>query len=126
MEVCGDLLTQAEGNNIAWNKAQPAAISLLDHYDSFYARLLEGSNIIFQNTRKVRANFLICGLGVANVISAARNFVPSGTTGIGPHLLGTYGQFTVYVSPDFPANEYVMGYRGTGLFDAGLTNRKVA
>ena len=119
MEVCGDLLAQAGATNTAWSKAQPPAISLLDHYDSFYARLLEGSNIIYQNTRKVQANILVCGLGVAAIISASRNFVPSGNAGVGPYLLGTYGQFTVYVSPDFPANEYVLGYRGTGLFDAG-------
>jgi hypothetical protein len=58
---------------------------------------------------KVTPNFIICGLNVASVIQIMRNFTASGTTGVGPHFLGTLGNFKVYVSPDFAPNEFVEG-----------------
>jgi len=96
-------------------------ISLVDHYDSFTARLIEGSNKILNATRKVRANFMVCGIGVANVIELMRNFEGSGIANVvGPHFLGTLNKnIRVYVAPDYPANEYILGYKGSSMLDAG-------
>lgn len=119
-ELTLDLLGFANaGTPLVWSKTQPIGVSLIDHYDSFNAKLVEGANIIFNATRKVKANFVICGLEVASVIESMRNFTPSGVTAVGPHFLGTLGSLKVYVNPDFPANEFVEGYKGNNMFDAG-------
>lgn len=88
-------------------------------YDSFYTKLVEGANTIFGATRKVQPNFIVCGLEVASVIQVMRNFTPSGAMAIGPHFLGTLGAFKVYVSPDYAANQFVLGYKGSSFMDAG-------
>jgi hypothetical protein len=107
------------GTPLAWSKTITPGISLVDHYDSFAAKLVEGSNQIFQMTRKVKANFMICGLGVANVVEIMRNFTSSGVTSVGPHFLGTLGNLKVFVNPDYPSDEFVLGYKGSNMFDAG-------
>lgn len=64
-------------------------------------------------------NFVVCGLGVATVIETMRNFTPSGVTAVGPHFLGTLGNYKVFVNPDYRENEFVLGYKGSTMFDAG-------
>jgi len=120
LEITFDLLRMAgAGAPVVWSKQQPYGVSVADHYDSFMAKLIEGSNTIFGATKKVQANFAVVGLGVASVMQVMRGFQPSGVTAVGPHLLGTLGQFKVYVSPDFPVNEFVLGYKGASFMDAG-------
>lgn len=119
-ELTLDLLPFANaGTPLTWSKAITPGIALIDHYDSFSAKLIEGGNAIFDATRKVKANFIICGLGVSSVIEAMRNFTGSGITAIGPHFLGTLGAYKVFVNPDYPPNEFVLGYKGSTMFDAG-------
>ena len=107
------------GVPVVWSKTMTPGISLVDHYESFNAKLVEGGNQIFNATRKVKANFMICGLGVANVIEVMRNFQASGVTAVGPHFLGTLGNIKVFVNPDYPFDEFVLGYKGSNMFDAG-------
>lgn len=119
-ELTLDLLDFANaGTPLTWSKALTPGIALVDHYDSFMVKLNEGANTIFDATRKVKANFVICGLDVATVIESMRNFVPSGVTAVGPHFLGTLGNYKVFVNPDYRANEFVLGYKGSTMFDAG-------
>lgn len=119
-ELTLDLLNfAAAANPITWSRAITPGISLVDHYDSFNAALVAGSNDIFNATRKVKANFLVGGLGVASVIEVMRAFTHSGVSAVGPHMLGTLGGLKVFVNPDYPANEFVLGYKGSTMFDAG-------
>lgn len=119
-ELTLDLLEFANaGPDLTWSKSMTPGIALIDHYDSFQAKLVEGQNQIFGATRKVRANFMVCGLGVANVVEIMRNFSSSGITAVGPHFLGTLGSIKVYVNPDYPMNDFVLGYKGANMFDAG-------
>ena len=120
MEIANDIFKMANaGKPITWSKTQPVGVNVLDHYDSFYTKLVEGANTIFGATRKVQPNFIVCGLEVASVIQVMRNFTPSGAMAIGPHFLGTLGAFKVYVSPDYAANQFVLGYKGSSFMDAG-------
>lgn len=120
-ELTTDLCNGAAASVADWNKRAPLGVSLPDHYESFYARLVEGSNKIYDLTHKVRANFIVCGLNVASVIEVMRNFKPSGvSTMVGPYFMGTLGQFKVYVNPDYEPNTYVEGYKGSTLFDSGF------
>lgn len=119
-ELTLDLYNFADaGTPITWSRTITTGIPVMDHYDSFNAKLIEGSNAIFGATRKVKANFMICGLGVANVIELMRKFEASGITAVGPHLLGKLGNINVYVNPDYPADEFILGYKGQNMLDAG-------
>lgn len=119
-ELTLDLLHFANADTpLTWSKSLTPGISLVDHYDSFNSVLVEGANRIFKATRKVKANFMVCGLGVASVIEIMRNFTASGITAVGPHFLGTLGTIKVFVNPDYPDNEFVLGYKGSTMFDAG-------
>lgn len=120
-ELTLDLLKFADaGTPLTWSRSMTQGISLVDHYDSFNAKLVEGANAIFNATRKVKANFMICGIGVASVIEIMRNFTSAGTSNVvGPHYIGTLGNIKVYVNPDYPINEFVLGYKGSNMFDAG-------
>lgn len=122
-ELTRDLYKFADaGAQLTWSKSLTPGIALVDHYDSFMVKLTEGSNQIFNATRKVKANFLICGLNVANVIENMRGFTANGAsvTAIGPHFLGTLQNgMKVYVNPDYDPNVFVEGYKGSSMFDAG-------
>lgn len=122
-ELTMDLYKAADaGAALTWSKALTPGIALVDHYDSFRIKLTEGSNQIFNATRKVKANFVICGLNVATVIESMRGFNANGaaTTAVGPHFLGTLQDgMKVYVNPDFDPNVFVEGYKGSSMFDAG-------
>lgn len=121
MEIANDIFKMANaGKPIVWSKSIVGNISLVDHYDSFYAKLIEGANVIFGATRKIQPNFIVCGLGVLSVIQVMRNFTPSGVQAIGPHFAGTLGAFKVFVSPDYAANQFVLGYKGGSFMDAGM------
>lgn len=121
MELANDVFKMANaGAPITWSKKQPTGVNLVDHYDSFFAKLVEGANVIFGATRKVQPNFMVCGLGVASVVQMMRNFTPSGVAAVGPHFLGTLGQFRVFVTPDYEANQFVLGYKGSSFMDAGM------
>ena len=121
-EITLDLYRIANaGPQVVWSKIQPAGVNLVDHYDSFWNKIVEGSNEIYAATRRARANFMICGLGVDAVVKCMRNFVASeDLTAVGPHFIGTLGgQIKVYVNPNFDANVFVLGYKGTTMLDAG-------
>lgn len=121
MELAGDMFKMAgAGADLTWSKTQPVGVNNIDHYDSFYTKLVEGGNTIFGATRKVQPNFMICGLGVSSIIQVMRNFSPSNAIAIGPHFIGTLGSLKVYVSPDYAPNDFVLGYKGTSFMDAGM------
>lgn len=121
-EITTDLLRIANaGPEIAWSRTQPHGVSQIDHYDSFYAKIVEGSNRIFGATRRCRANWMVCGLGVASVLQVMRNFdAAEDSTAVGPHFIGTLGgNVKCYVNPWYNDNEFVLGYKGPNLMDAG-------
>lgn len=121
-EITLDLYRIANaGPQIAWSRIQPVGVNIVDHYDSFWNKIVEGSNEIYAATRKCRANFMICGLNVDAVLKCMRNFVASeDMTAIGPHFIGTLGgQIKCYVNPNYDPDEFVLGYKGSNMMDAG-------
>ena len=75
-------------------------------------------------------NFLIGGINVDTVLRAVRGFQASGdTTSVGPHFIGTLPSgIKCYVNPNYDADVFVIGYKGTNMMDAGLeyNTKKVA
>lgn len=121
-EITTDLYLIANaGPEVVWSRTQPHGVSQIDHYDSFYAKVVEGSNRIFGATRRCHANFMVCGLGVASVLQVMRNFdAAEDASAVGPHFIGTLGgTIKCYVNPWYGDNEFVLGYKGPNLMDAG-------
>lgn len=121
-EITLDLYRIANaGPEVVWSRIQPVGVNIVDHYDSFWNKLVEGSNTIYAATRRARANFMICGLGVDAVLKTMRNFSASeDLTAVGPHFIGTLGgQIKCYVNPNYDPNVFVLGYKGTSMMDAG-------
>lgn len=125
-EITSDLLKSAFANTnpilapLTWSKTQQWGVSLADHYDGFVATINQGKNNIQAATRKVSATYMVCGLNVATVLSVMRNF--EATTNVspnGPYYYGTLGGMKVYVNPNYPADFYMLGYKGSNMFDAG-------
>lgn len=120
-EITTDLYKIANGGQeIVWSRTQPHGVSMIDHYDSFYAEIVAGSNRIYGATRRAHANFMICGLGVASVLQVMRNFDSANdSTSVGPHYIGSLPGIKVYVNPWYGENDFVLGYKGPNLMDAG-------
>ena len=121
-EIVMDLYSQAgAGPELTWSKTAPVGVNLLDHYDSFFAKLTEGSNAIFGATQKYNPNFICCGINVASVIQVMRNFDGAGVgNGVGPHLIGTLGgAYKVYVVPAMAPDTFVMGFKGNNFLETG-------
>jgi hypothetical protein len=90
------------------------------------------ANAIAQTTRRGRGNFLICSSDVASALSMAGvlDYTPALSTGLNVDEASTTfagvlnGKYRVYVDP-YSANQassqfFVMGYKGSSAFDAGL------
>ena len=74
-EITSDLYRIANaGPEVVWSRIQPVGVSQVDHYDSFWAKIIEGGNQIFAATKRSHANFMVCGLGVDAVLKCMRNF----------------------------------------------------
>ena len=121
-EIILDLYNQAgAGAPLVWSRTAPIGVQLIDHYDTFWAKLAEGDAAIFGATQRFNPNFVCCGINVAAVIQVMRNFDGTGAAGgVGPHFIGTLGgRYKVYVVPAMPADGFVMGYKGNNFLEAG-------
>ena len=128
-EIALDLLVKAgAGPVLTWSKTAPIGVNIIDHYDSLWVRLTEGANIVFGATQRVQPNYILAGLNAGAVMECMRNFDGTGASNaVGPHFIGTLGgKYKVYVIPQFPANKFLMGYKGTNFLETGLTSNCVA
>lgn len=122
-EIDGEILRDL-GNNggslsISWNKQVPFGISKVEHYDSFYQTLVEGANKVFNQTRRVTANIVICGEYASNVIETHRLFNAAASMNeAGPHIMGTLNnRFIIVKNPYYASNKFTMCYKGDVPFD---------
>lgn len=119
-EITNDLFDMANAAApLTWSKTITPGISLVEHYDSFKATLVEGQNRIFQATQKVRGNYMVCGINVSNVVEVMTGFQASGIEAVGPHFIGSIGNLRVYLDPSYGENDFMIGYKGGNMFDAG-------
>jgi hypothetical protein len=119
-EIMGDLLRIASAASTTWDSTPRTAISLRDHNESFYNEIVKAGNNIFDATKLANASFIIVGMDAANVVETMPRFRSSGIIKpVGPHLCGYLGSLPVYKNPFFPTDQYLVGWKGTGLFDAG-------
>lgn len=123
-EIMLDLYNNAGANNgtaIEWSATLTPGISQREHFESFNIALTRGSNIIYGDTRRARANFMIGGLDVITIVSSMPSFKSSGITNpVGPYFVGTtVNGINVYANPFYSARKFVLGYKGNSILDAG-------
>jgi len=85
-------------------------------------RFEQGSNNIFEKTKRGVATFIHCGNNVARVIRQLDKFKPrGGATNIptGPMVIGDLDGRTVVQNPFKSTNKYTMGFRGPSYLYAG-------
>lgn len=121
-EILDDLGKSGTIMTSTFNQPVPFGISKAEHYDSFTVTVNEAANKIFEKTRRVYGNIIICGSNAANIIQAHTTKFKSKKNGaeVGPHIMGTYNDdYTVVRNPYYSANKYVVTYRGKNPFDTG-------
>lgn len=121
-DVMNDLYRIANaGPEQTWSSVVPIGISMVDHYDTFKIAVDKCSARIYKATRKVRGNFLIGGVNIGTVCSSVRGFKAADVSNVnGPCFFGTLPNgVKVYLNPSFDDNVFVVGYKGSNMFDAG-------
>jgi len=101
----------SQGEPWMWKKEE-----LLDRFE-------EGSNNIFDKTKRGVATFIHCGNNIARVLRQLDKFKPrGGGTNIptGPMVIGTIDGRTVVQNPFKSSNYYTMGFRGPSYLYAGF------
>lgn len=104
-----------------WSYTPETGVSLNDHIQSLRLHLMQMKTKIFQATRRIAPNWIVASPGVADYIGFLPQFQSSsmGFTGQGVQYIGDILGMRVYIDPFFPANEFMMGYRGSNILDAG-------
>lgn len=119
-EIMGDLLRIASATGVTWDATPRDGISLRDHNESFYNKIVEAGNNIFDATKLANGSYIIVGMDAANVVETLPRFRPSGVIKpTGPHLAGYLGSMPVYKNPFYPADTFLVGWKGNGMFEAG-------
>jgi len=127
-ELLAELYRQAGLTGYTWSAKMPTSSAI--SYDQYKATLVdlftEMSNAIFSATKRVGANFIVAGVNVCTLIESLPSTYFVADTGVGirpingPHLIGTLaGKWQIYKNPFYPANNFVLGYRGASYLDAG-------
>jgi hypothetical protein len=104
----------------------------VEKFKGLLFQLEREANAIAQMTRRGRGNFVICSSDVASAFAMAGvlDYAPALSTGLNVDEASTTfagvlnGKFKVYVDP-YAANQssvqyFVVGYKGTSAFDAGI------
>lgn len=129
-ETDGELIRTAydqAGKSCSWtnnyNAADPS-ISKKDYYELFIEHIFQQCSAIRQKTKRVTGNFIVCGKIAGDILTfiGAPRFVGSGVTGeVGPYYAGMLdNRIKVYIDPFLAEDEYLIGYKGNNLIDAGL------
>lgn len=102
IEITNDLLNQA-GLNTQWSLTPQNNVAWVDYKTTFVDSVVAASNMIFQNTRRARGNFMIVGKKAADILFSlgGQRFVSSGVQDPeGPYFAGVLdGQWRVYYNP---------------------------
>jgi hypothetical protein len=124
-EVINDVFNYAQAGNVQWDKAVPAGISYTEHKLSYVDALIQNSNQVFAATSRGQTNWMVCGIGVCNVIESLPTFSPdagalSTQSNTGVVKIGTLNnRWTVYKDPFLPTAKWVTGFKGGQFLDAG-------
>jgi len=106
----------AKGGNFSYPYTAPTGVSKQAHYEALQFKLREMSTTIAKNTRMNAGNLIVCGQMAFVLIAGLQGFKQRGNltdSPQGPYIAGTWNEYTVVYAPDYPIDEFVMGYKGS-------------
>ncbi len=106
---------KATGGLFTFPFTAPTGVSTQAHFEAFRYTLADMSQTIGRNTRMNAGNLLLCGGDAFIIASGMKNYqskVDIADAPQGPIIAGELGQYTVVYDPDYPTDEFVMGYKG--------------
>lgn len=124
-KVINDLVAGAGAGSVVWDRTVPFGVSWTEHKKSFVDAASAANNLVFKATKRGNTNWMVCGVGVCDVIETLDNFVPATNLAeINPNTGVQYigmlaGRWRVYKDPFLQTNKWVQGYKGARLTDAG-------
>lgn len=119
-EIILDLANKGTAPGTEFDATIPSGVSLVDHYAGFPAAVTVASNNIWDLTQVANGSWLVLGISAANIVESIPRFKSSGVINPkGAHLAGYLGNLPVFKSNALKADDWLMGYRGDSLFEAG-------
>lgn len=105
---------------LTWDATAPVGVAQSQHFESFRTVLNKASNRIYQNTKRAMGNFVVVGTNVATVIESTPSFnAKDNGNNVGPYFMGNWGGYKVFKNPFYPADQFLIGFKGNTLFEAG-------
>jgi len=103
------------------------ATSQREWYETLVEKVIHVSNQIHKKTLRAKANFLVTSPEVGTILESTLAFRPvmsldvnETSFGLGVENIGTVNnRFQVYVSPYFPRNRVLVGYKGDSFLETG-------
>lgn len=97
-------------------------ISVVEHAQLLYKMLAEMSSKVRNNIGRGWGNKIICGDNLINFLKILPNDIwkrAEKPKGDGPYFAGTLnGDYDVYYNPDYPAESFIMTYKGESWWEA--------
>ena len=128
-EIDGELLNrlymQAANTGYNWDAKNPTnSLSYQEYKRTLIDVFVQAHNDIFNQTKRVGANFIVAGTNVCSIIETLEEFNAEalGSKVInGPHFIGTLsGKWRVYKNPFYGDDNFLLGYKGDSYLDAGF------
>lgn len=115
---------KAAPSKVFWNKAAGVAVGgYQEHKLSIKDAFAQAANLIFAKSKRVRGNTLVVGIDTLTIVETLPGFagIELGEQLPGAAVVGKLGKLPVIASPDVPADEWLMLYKGSkDNFDAGI------
>lgn len=95
-----------------------------EYYKELIFTLEQGSEAIFQATKRGIGNFIVTGEKLMSTLVGLDDFEsaigPNTQPPSGPHRRGVFrGRWVVYSNPFYPSNKFLLGWKGEGWMNAG-------
>lgn len=107
--------------------SNPLAVTQREWYETLVEKILHVSNQIHKKTLRAKANFIVTSPEVGTILESTLAFRPvmsmdvkETSFGLGVENVGTLNnRFNVFVSPYFPRNRVLVGYKGDSFLETG-------
>lgn len=126
--ILRDVNSFAQATAVTWPLTPAGGISWTEHKLSIVDVFIQGSNNIFELTRRGQPNWIVMGMRTSNVVESLPGFKPSAdmTTPTGVIYAGVLnGRWKMYKDPynidgTNTQRNFLIGYKGATFLEAGL------
>lgn len=118
VEVTNLLVNNARlDESLTFNITVPTGISLSQHFAGFARKVLQGQQKVYEATQKFTPNYMLAGTEFMSILPLCDGFKQAANLASvnGPYYFGTYNGMKVYITPNMPADRYVLGVNGNDL-----------